>query len=107
MKINYFKNTHHSQIKYRKFSFILIFFIGGLLIIFNDLGLIRWYQLKSERIKIQNAIDLQISEQLRLKDELDQLKNDSEYIKKIAKERFQMVKPGEKIFRVRDKRTIK
>ena len=39
--------------------------------------------------------------------ELDRLENDDEYIKKIARERFHMVKPGEKVFRVVDRRKLK
>ena len=32
---------------------------------------------------------------------------DKEYIKKIAQEKFHMVKPGEKVFRVIDRKKIK
>ena len=39
--------------------------------------------------------------------ELDLLENDDEYIKKIARERFHMVNPGEKVFRVVDRRKVK
>ena len=39
-----------------------------------------------------------------LNTELDKLLHDSEYIKKIAQERFHMIKTGEKIFRVKDRK---
>ena len=105
LKKNYFKNNH-ANIKYKKWLISITLILGSTLIIFNDLGLMRWYELRKKRIKIQNEIDFHISKELDLTDELNRLTNDSEYIKKIAKERFQMVKPGEKIFRVRDKRNI-
>ena len=44
------------------------------------------------------------SNEVELAQELDKLTNDAEYIKKIAQEKFHMVKPGEKVFRVIDRR---
>ena len=38
---------------------------------------------------------------------IELLENNDEYIKKIAREHFQLVKPGEKVFRVIDKRKAK
>ena len=37
------------------FPFILI--VGGLFLVSNDMGIIRWYQLRSERNQIQINID--------------------------------------------------
>ena len=87
------------------FPFILI--VGGLFLVSNDMGIIRWYQLRSERNQIQINIDRLIQEEVELTSELDRLTNDKEYIKKIAKEKFHMVKPGEKVFRVIERRKIK
>ena len=71
---------------------------------FNDMGIVKWYQLRKERNRIQMEIDQFIQNEAILTDELDRLKNDEEYIKKIAREKFYMVKPGEKVFRVIDLR---
>ena len=68
------------------------------------MGIVKWYQLRKERNRIQAEIDQFIQNEVILTDELDRLKNDEEYIKKIAREKFQMVKPGEKVFRVIDRR---
>ena len=87
------------------FPFILV--VGGLFLISNDMGIIRWYQLRSERNQIQINIDRLIQEEGELTSELDRLTNDKEHIKKIAQKKFQMVKPGEKVFRVIDRRKIK
>ena len=87
------------------FPFILI--VGGLFLVSNDMGIIRWYQLRSERNQIQMNIDRLIQEEVELTSELDRLTNDKEHIKKIAQEKFHMVKPGEKVFRVIDRRKIK
>ena len=87
------------------FPFILI--VGGLFLVSNDMGIIRWYQLRSNRNQVQSEIDQFIQLETELNSELDRLTNDKEYIKKIAQEKFYMVKPGEKVFRVVDRRKIK
>ena len=68
------------------------------------MGIVKWYQLRKERNRIQAEIDQFIQNEAILTDELDRLKNDEEYMKKIALEKFHMVKPGEKVFRVIDRR---
>ena len=68
------------------------------------MGIVKWYQLRKERNRIQAEIDQFIKNEAILTDELDRLKNDEEYMKKIALEKFHMVKPGEKVFRVIDRR---
>ena len=87
------------------FPLLLIF--GGLFMVSNDMGIVRWYQLHRERNRVQVEIDRLIQEETKLTGELDQLLNNKEYIKKIAQEKFYMVKPGEKVFRVIDRRKIK
>ena len=39
--------------------------------------------------------------------EIKALETDLEYIERIAREKYKMVKKGEKVYRVRDERTIK
>ena len=87
------------------FTFILI--VGGLFLVSNDMGIIRWYKLRSERNQIQMNIERLIQEEVELTSELDRLTNDKEYIKKIAQKKFHMVRPGEKVFQVIDRRKIK
>ena len=87
--------------------FPLILIIGGLFLVSNDIGIIRWYQLRDERNQVRVEINRLIQKEADLTNELDRLTNDKEYIKKIAQEKFHMVKPGEKIFRVIDRRKIK
>ena len=91
----------------RNMIFPIILILGAMLLIFNDMGIVKWYQLKQERLHIQTEIDRLILEEKDLTTELDRLENDDYYIKKIARERFHMVKPGEKVFRVVDRRKVK
>ena len=74
---------------------------------FNDLGLLKWYSLRKERIKIQYEIDELIQRESHLTEEIAKIKSDDTYLEKIAREKFQMVKPGEKVFRVVDYRKVK
>ena len=87
--------------------FPLILIVGGLFLVSNDIGIVRWYQLRSERNQVQVEINRLIKKEADLTNELDRLTNDKEYIKQIAQEKFHMVKPGEKVFRVIDRRKIK
>ena len=87
--------------------FPLLLIVGGLFLVSNDMGIVRWYQLRSERNQIQIEIDHLIQKEAGLTTKLDRLTNDKEYIKKIAQEKFHMVKPGEKVFRVINRRKIK
>ena len=67
------------------------------------MGGLRWYKLYIKRSQIKYEIEFLIKQQGHLQEEIDRLNNDKIYIKKIAQEKFHMVKPGEKIFRVIDK----
>jgi cell division protein FtsB len=96
-----------SIFKNRNLIFPIILVLGGMLLIFNDMGIVKWYQLRQERRHIQTEIARLILEEEDLTIELDRLENDDEYINKIARERFHMVKPGEKVFRVLDRRKVK
>ena len=96
-----------SILQNRNIIFPIILVFGGMLLLFSDMGIVKWYQLRQERHNIQAEIERLILEEKEFTAELDRLENDDEYIKKIARERFHMVKPGEKVFRVVDRRKLK
>ena len=87
----------------RYFLFFLTSIFGFLFLLFTDLGIYRWYQLKEKRSELRLEIDSLLIEENNLSEKLNQLKHDEEYIKKIAREKFHMAKHGEKIFRIRKK----
>ena len=93
--------------KKRKLIFPIILTSAVLLLLFNDMGIIKWYQLRQERQNIQMDIERLILEEINLTNEINRLETDEEYIKNIARERFHMVEPGEKVFRVVDRRKVK
>ena len=78
-----------------------------MMLFFNDLGLVRMFELRLKRNVIMAEIEqikLEISEK---EEEKNRLENDPEYIEKIARENYRMVKPGEKVYRIRDERRVK
>ena len=77
------------------FSLIIIF-------IFGDHGLLKLYKIKNERQLIQKKIASLREERKKLKTEKIKIENDLNYIEKIAREKYKMVKPGEKIIKVVD-----
>ena len=71
-----------------------------IIFIFGDHGLIKLYKIKTQRGKIQNHIAQLRQEREKRKEEKNKIENDLDYIEKIAREKYKMVKPGEKIFKV-------
>ncbi|MBT3664018.1 septum formation initiator family protein [bacterium] len=104
------RNTKRSQPKsitifQKQFFQGLVFLIGLSLVIifvFGDHGLLKLYKIKNERKLIQNKIANLRAERETLKNEKNKIENDLNYIEKIAREKYKMVKPGEKIFKVID-----
>ena len=80
----------------------LIFFSFAIVFIFGDHGLLKLYKIKNERKIIQKKISQLREEKEILKNEKSKIENDLDYIEKIAREKYKMVKPGEKIFKVID-----
>ena len=80
----------------------LIFFSLTIVFIFGDHGLFKLYKIKKERKIIQDKIVILRQEKEKLKEEKIKIENDLNYIEKIAREKYKMVKPGEKIFKVVD-----
>ena len=80
----------------------LMFFSFAIVFIFGDHGLLKLYNIKNERKMIQKKISQLREEKEILKNEKSKIENDLDYIEKIAREKYKMVKPGEKIFKVID-----
>ena len=75
------------------------------LLLFSDRGLINLWSLKKEKLEIQNKINDLRNQIAMLEKEEEKLKFDEKYIEKIAREKFKMVKPGERVFKVTDGET--
>ena len=88
---------------------VLFLFAITLLIvfIFGDHGLFQLYKLKRERAEIQKHISQLRENREILISEKNRLENDLEYIEKLAREKYRMAKPGEKVFKVVPKESNK
>mgnify|MGYP001164190356 CR=1 FL=1 len=84
---------------YRGTAFLICFSLA-IVFIFGDHGLIKLYKIKKEREVIQKKITALREEREKLKNEKNKIENDLGYIEKIAREKYKMVKPGEKLFKV-------
>ena len=72
------------------------------LLLFSDRGLINLWSLKKEKLEIQNEINNLRNQIALLEKEEEKLKFDEKYIEKIAREKYKMVKPGERVFKITD-----
>ena len=88
---------------------VLFLFAITLLIVFvfGDHGLFQLYKLKRERAEIQKHISQLRENREILISEKKRLENDLEYIEKLAREKYRMAKPGEKVFKVVPKESNK
>ena len=75
--------------------------------VFGDHGLFQLYKLKKERAEIQKHISQLRENREVLISEKNRLENDLEYIEKLAREKYRMAKPGEKVFKVIPKESNK
>ena len=81
------------------FSAVLVLLFATIITI-NDFGLIKLIELKKIKYDLQNNIYVLSEQQKKLNNDITELQTNSQHIEKIAREKFLMAKPGEKIFRV-------
>ena len=92
----------------RKKLYIALSFVvfSTIILLFNDFGLIQLFQLQHKKNELTNESEKLLNQQITLRDEIDRLQTDDEYIEKLAREKFMMVIPGEKIYRVKNEKII-
>lgn len=102
MKKSDTKNKRSKQSRSKKRPWYLFLIIGIILLssifLFGNHGLIRFYQLQKRKHELIEQITELKEEQARLQKEIDMLQNNYRYIEKIAREKYQMGKDGEKIY---------
>ena len=98
--------TKTKRIKTKKKSSFYIIFTGIIvslaILLFNDFGLLELIRLQRQHQKLEHSLNEILSQQNKLKSEINQLQTNNEYIEKIAREKFMMVLPGEKVYRVKE-----
>tara|TARA_Y100001934_G_C12015055_1_gene614107 strand:- start:163 stop:474 length:312 start_codon:yes stop_codon:yes gene_type:complete len=97
------KKTYRPHVKTVN-SFIIVVSIllslGALL--FNDFGLLKLINLKNKHAQLAVSLEQLLQQQTNLKEEIEKVQTDKEYVEKIAREKFMFVRPGEKVYRIQE-----
>lgn len=97
---------NRKKIKNRLYVLILILVFGFLYLVYTDFGIKKLIAVKKEKYNLQTQIQSLMNQQLAIQDEITKLKLDTMYIEQLAREKFLMVKPGEKVFKVLDSKKV-
>lgn len=96
--------TSSSKNKIARYSFLLLLLIALGFLIFNNSGYIKYLKLKSEVKEIRNEVSAKELENKNLDAEIDSLeKKNPNKIEEVAREKYGMMKKGEKIIKVEEK----
>lgn len=91
-----------SEIKRRRLIFITIAILTlsyiSIIFVFGDSGLIKYIEMKEKKAKLEKEIKEIELMNVRLKKELQLLKENPFYIEKYAREEYHMARPDEYIF---------
>ena len=98
------RQRKNNKLKIYLLSSIIIVGIIGL--IFIDFGILKLVDLKKNKYSLHTDIEALLTQQTLIQKEIYQLTSDTNYIEKIAREKFMMVKPGEKVFRVIESKQV-
>ena len=77
-----------------------------IVLVFNDFGLINYFKLKNKHKTLDEELQRLLLQQDDLRLEINKLQTDQKYIEQIAREKFLMVKPGERVYRVKEEKEI-
>ena len=105
--LNMKKNKkYRTKIKNRVYI-LLILLVGGITyLVYTDFGIKKLVAIKREKNNFQTQIQSLLNQQISIQNEITKLKIDTLYVEQLAREKFLMVKPGEKVFKIMDSKTI-
>ena len=98
------KQRKKNNLKIYLLATIIVF--GIISLIFIDFGIVKLASLKSKKNKLHTSINQLLQQQTTIKEEIHKLTYDTSYVEKIAREKFMMVKPGEKVFKVIESKQV-
>ena len=96
------KPQPNNQLQKKLIQGLLLLISLGLVMIFifGDHGLLQLYKLEQEKKNIKNYISTLRELREDRYTEKNKLENDKEYLEKLAREKYLMSKPGEKVFKI-------
>ena len=83
----------------------LVVFVGCVLMIdslVGDKGVLQMLKKRQEARALEQSLDAVRAENARLRQEADRLRNDSSALEELARKDLELIKPGEKLFILRD-----
>ncbi len=93
--------TKKSNLKFYLFG--VAFIIGVLFVFFNEQGVVKYLKLKDEVNSLKEEIRIVEEENKKLEAEIDSLKRKvPAKIEKTAREKYDMIRPGEKVIEVKE-----
>lgn len=87
----------------KKMSFVIIVSIISITIlffIFNKFGLVKFFALKKEKNDLVEKLEEVNQKNTQLNSQIDSLKNNEGKIEKVARERYNMKRNGEKVIQI-------
>lgn len=90
--------------KLLRYTFFVIVLIGIVFLIFNESGFIKYLKLKSEVNQLNKEVKARDLENINREAEIDSLeKKNPAKIEEVAREKYGMMKKGEKVIKVEEK----
>lgn len=102
------KKTTFLTVRVKLYIFILLLIVCCSIVLFNKSGLLAYYQVKQEKenlLKLKQQKEKEI-EELKYKEKVFQnlqSKEAQQIIEKIAREKYEMSKPDEKVIKIKEK----
>ncbi len=81
-------------------ALVAVAFLVFLYVLFNNNGLVQRYRLERSKVELTRKIKEAEEQQKRLQDQSRALDGDPKAIEKVAREKYGMVRQGDKVYRV-------
>ena len=100
------RNSRKKHMTIKNYALILCIALGAMIVLINDFGLIKLIALKKQKYQLTSQLTSLANQQNNLREKIYRLQHDQEYIEKIARERYMMVVPGEKVYRIASEKQV-
>ena len=100
------KNKIKQKPKFNYYVLTAILALFVITLVFNDFGLRTYFKLKNKHYILDQELQRLLLQQNDLRTEINKLQMDQGYIEQMAREKFMMVKPGERVYRVKEDKEI-
>ena len=84
----------------KNYAIFLICSLCIMILLVNEFGILKLIDLKKQKQNLEQEIVSLDKQEANLRNTIYQLQHDQEYIEKIARERYMMALPGEKVYRI-------